>query len=80
MDSTLSKYPHFNSTYLVKVQFSLDLGVCMILIGNYLLSFIVKVAILLEFSSLERKDLFKKEGKYIFSSLSLNIIFVLLLL
>ena len=62
------------------MQFSLDLAVCMILIGNHLLSFIVKVAILLEFSSLERKDLFKKEGKYIFSSLSLNIIFVLLLL
>ena len=27
MDFTLSKYPHFNSTYLVKVRFSLDLAV-----------------------------------------------------
>ena len=27
MDFTLSKYPHFNSTYLEKVRFSLDLAV-----------------------------------------------------
>ena len=27
MDLTLSKYPHFNSTYLVRVRFSLDLAV-----------------------------------------------------
>ena len=27
VDFTLSKYPHFNSTYLVKVRFSLDLAV-----------------------------------------------------
>ena len=27
VDFTLSKYPHFNSTYLVKVRFPLDLAV-----------------------------------------------------
>ena len=28
MEFILSNYPHFNSTYLVRVRFSLDLAVC----------------------------------------------------
>ena len=28
VDYTLSKYPHFNSAYLIRVRFSLDLAVC----------------------------------------------------
>ena len=34
VDFTLSKYPHFNSTYLVKVQFSLDLAVSFLFLGE----------------------------------------------